>query len=82
VPDRSDGHGGQSDDGVIAQSGDGFQRHTAGALDGPFVVLFGQVRADEADDGLVVGKDADDVGARLISPLSRSRPLVEWILGQ
>ena len=30
---------------------------------GPFVVLFGQRRADEADDGGPVGEDADDVGA-------------------
>jgi hypothetical protein len=33
---------------------DGFQRHAAGALDSPFVVLFEEQRADEADDGLVV----------------------------
>ena len=30
---------------------------------GPFVVLFGQDGADEADQGLAVGEDADDVGA-------------------
>ena len=30
---------------------------------GPFVVLFGEDRADEADDGVAVGEDTDDVGA-------------------
>jgi hypothetical protein len=30
---------------------------------GPFVVLFGQDGADEADQGVAVGEDADDVGA-------------------
>ena len=39
-PDRSDDHGGQSDDRIIAQGGHGFQGHVAGALNGPFVVLF------------------------------------------
>ena len=32
------------------------------ALHGPFVVLLHQDRADEADYGVVVGKDADDIG--------------------
>ena len=63
--DRSACHGGQADEGIIAQRGDGFQRHVAGALDGPFVVLFEQEGADEADDGVLVGEDADDVGAPL-----------------
>ena len=30
---------------------------------GPFVVLFGQHRSDEADQGAAVGEDPDDVGA-------------------
>ncbi len=30
---------------------------------GPFVVLFGQHGADEADQGVAVGEDTDDVGA-------------------
>jgi hypothetical protein len=30
---------------------------------GPFVVLFGQHGADEADDRAAVGEDADDVGS-------------------
>jgi hypothetical protein len=44
---------------------DAFQGHVASTLDGPLVVLFEQQRADEADDGAVVGEDADDVGAPL-----------------
>ena len=31
---------GQADEGSIAEWGDGFQRHVAGLLDGPFTVLF------------------------------------------
>jgi hypothetical protein len=34
----------QADEGIIAQRGDGFQRHVSGALDGPFVVLLEQQR--------------------------------------
>ena len=30
---------------------------------GPFVVLFGQHGADQANEGVAVGEDADDVGA-------------------
>lgn len=39
----------------------------------PFVGLFGQDRADEPDDGVPVGEDADGVGATadlLVEPLS------------
>jgi len=57
----ADDVGGQSDDRIIAQGGYGFQGHVAGALDGPFVVLFEQDRADEPADGVVVRKDADDI---------------------
>jgi hypothetical protein len=66
------GHGGQDDEGFIADWGDGFQRHVAGALHGPFIVLLHQDRADEADDS-VVGKDADDIGPPLdlaVEPLN------------
>jgi hypothetical protein len=41
-----------------------FQRDAAGALDGPFVVLLEQDRADESDDGGFAGQDADDFGLR------------------
>ena len=39
-PGRSGYQGWQADGGIIADRGDAFQRHVAGALDGPFVVLF------------------------------------------
>lgn len=38
------------------------QRHVAGALDRPFVVLFEQDSTDEAGDGILVGGDADGFG--------------------
>ncbi len=60
-PYWSDGHGRQSDDGIIAQGGDGFPASCNGPLDGQFVALF-QDCADEPDDGVVVGEDADDLG--------------------
>ncbi len=69
-PGWSDDHGWQSDDGIIAQGGHGFQRHVPGALDGPFVVPFEEDSPDEPDDRRVVGKDADDVGPALASHLS------------
>jgi hypothetical protein len=53
---------------IIAQWRDGFQAHIAGALHGPFVVLLEQDRADEASDGVLIGEDADDVGARCDDP--------------
>jgi hypothetical protein len=40
-----------------------FPASCIGALDGPFVVLFEKDGADEPDDGVVVGKDADDDGS-------------------
>ena len=56
---------GQPDDGIIAQGGDGFQRHVSGALDSPFIVLLQKDCANEPDDRSLVGKDADDFGAPL-----------------
>ncbi len=41
-PVLSGGHGGQLDEGIVAQWSDGFQGHVAGALNGPFIVLFQQ----------------------------------------
>ena len=61
----SDCHGGQNDDWIIADWGDGFQCHVAGALDGPFVVLFHEDGSDEADDGVLVWEDSDDIGSPL-----------------
>jgi len=42
--------------------GDDLEAHVS-AGDGPLVVLFGEDGADEPEDGLSVGKDADDVCA-------------------
>ena len=58
----------------MAQGSDGFQRHVTGALNGPFIVLLEQDRADEAGDGGLVGEDADDIGAALdlaVEPFQR-----------
>ena len=41
---------------------EGLQAEVAALLD-PFVVLFGQDGSDEADDGVAVGEDPEDVGA-------------------
>jgi hypothetical protein len=79
-PDQR-GHGWQADEGIIAQLADAFQRHVAGALDGPFVVLFEQHGADEADDGVLVREDADDVGAPLdlaVEALDRVGECAAW----
>lgn len=62
-----------------AALGEDFEAEVATPV-GPFVGLLGQDGADEADDGLAGGEDADDVGAtapkasvrRRISRLSRS----------
>lgn len=61
----SGGHGGQLDDGIIAQRGDGFQAHVAAALNSPFVVLLEEDGADEADNRVLIGEDADDLGSAL-----------------
>jgi hypothetical protein len=51
--------------------------HVAAALDDPFIVLFEQDRADEANNSVFIGEDADDLSVRrLISPLTRSSGLV------
>ena len=52
------GTGGQGES-AAAQN---FEAEVAAAF-GPFVGLFGQDGADEADDGIPVGEDPDDVGA-------------------
>ena len=61
----SDSHGWQPDDEIIAHVSDSFQGHVSAALNRPFIVLFEQQRADETGYGLLVGKDADDIGASL-----------------
>lgn len=45
---------------IIADLSDGFQAHVA-ACDGLLVVLLKHQRTDEANDGVVIGKDADDI---------------------
>jgi len=45
-----------------AGSGEGIEPEVAASL-GPLVVLFGEDGADEADQSVAVGEDADDVGA-------------------
>ncbi len=59
---------------IIAQRRDGFQRHGAGALHDPLVVLFEQDCAHEAGDRSFVREDSHDLGAALdlaIKPLDR-----------
>jgi hypothetical protein len=53
--------GWQADEGIIAHRGDCLKCHVAGSLDSPFIVLFEQQRTDQAHDGFIVGKDADDL---------------------
>src|SRR5262245_66561332 len=62
-PDWSGSHGWQTDEGSIADWSDAFQSNVSGALDGPFIIVFEQDSADEAGDGVVVGKDTDDVSS-------------------
>ena len=50
---------------MLAHRNNRFQRHVSRSLDCPFVVLFDQDGADQAGDGILVGKDADDVGSPL-----------------
>ena len=64
-PFMSGGHGRQLDEGIVAQRRDGFQRHVAGTLHGPFVVLLQEDGTDEPDDDLVIGEDADDLSTTL-----------------
>ena len=55
----------QADAEIMAQRCDGFQAHVASALDGPFIVLFEQQCADQADNGGLIGEDTDDLAAAL-----------------
>ena len=48
-----------------ADAGDAFQRHAAGAQDGPFVILLGQAGPDETPVGGLAGKYAHDLGPAL-----------------
>jgi hypothetical protein len=64
-PGRSSCHCGQLDDWIIAQRRNRFQAHVASALNGPFIFLFEQQRADGPRYRAFVGEDADDIGAAL-----------------
>jgi hypothetical protein len=48
--------------GGLPAGGEYFRSHVAAGF-GPFVVLLGQDRADEADDRVAVREDPDDVGS-------------------
>ncbi len=50
---------------IIGHWRDGFQRHVASALHGPFVILLQQQCADQAGDGGLIGEDADNLAAAL-----------------
>ena len=71
--------------GVGAAQRDRLDRQVA-PLDEPFVVLFGEQRAGEADHRLVVGEDPDDVGAAadlLVDTLQRvGGPQLGLVLGR
>lgn len=55
----------QADAGIIADRCDGFQRHVAGALYGPFVILLQKDGADQSGDRRFVGEDPDHIGPAL-----------------
>lgn len=57
------------------------QAHIA-RLHGPLVVLFEQDGGDQPHDSCLIGRDADYLGALLISPFSRSSGLVLSILAR
>jgi hypothetical protein len=59
--------------GGLAAGGEDFEAHIPAGL-GPFIVLLGQHRADQADTGVAAGEDARHVGAAadlLVQPLLR-----------
>jgi len=65
----------QLDGGIIPKRSDIIQARVAGALDGPFVVLFEEQGADEANGGSLVGEDADDV----LASLDLAIETLEWV---
>jgi len=50
-------------------------------LFGPFVVLLGEDGADEPDQGVAVGEDADDVGAAADLPVEPFDAYLEPLAG-
>jgi hypothetical protein len=81
-PDRSAGDCRKADGGIIAQRCDGFQRHVASALDGPFIVLFEEDAPTRRMMASSLGKMPTTSVRRLISPLRRSIGLVECSLAR
>jgi hypothetical protein len=61
---------------IVADLRDGFQADVA-ARDSPLVVLLEHESANETDDGIVVGEDADNIRA----PLDFFVQSLEWIGG-
>lgn len=59
----SAGHSGQADLGIIAHLSHGLKGQVSASLDGPLIVRLHEQCADETDDGFIVGKDADNLGA-------------------
>jgi len=81
-PFMSGGHGRQLDEGIVAQRRDGFQRHVAGTLHGPFVVLLQEDGTNERMMTSSLGKMPTTSVRRLISPFTRSIGLVECSFGR
>ena len=59
-----------------------FDRHVATA-NGPLVVLFEHQGSNQSDNGVVVGKDADDIGATFNLSVQSLQWVgaVEWLSG-
>ena len=72
----SGGQGWQADLWIIAERGDGFQRHVARTLHRPFIILLEQHGADEADEGRSLGKIPTTSARRFTSLFRRSSGLV------
>jgi hypothetical protein len=50
------------------------------AHDGPVVVDLAEHRTDQADDGVTVGEDANDIGAALSGQVKSGQSLQDGIL--
>src|SRR5207245_8179906 len=81
-PVMSGGHGGQLDEGIVAQWSDGFQGHVAGPLDGPFIVLSNRMAPTSRIRASSLGKMPTTSVRRLISPFRRSIGFVECSFGR
>lgn len=62
----------RAEDHHIADGRERFQRHVTASLDGPFLGLLPQDRAEQSPDRGLVWKNPDHVRASLISPVRRS----------